>query len=129
MRKLLLYLLFLGPICWSQNTVDFEQEDYYFIKRSHYLKISIENDELKMVNEVYEKAKYNSSNALLFASEFIHFDSFTTIDDLKAYTENTLTKTTVEVDHFETKDQIDGSVFFSDQQSINFIFPAVGKGA
>ncbi|OIQ37701.1 MAG: hypothetical protein BM563_07790 [Bacteroidetes bacterium MedPE-SWsnd-G1] len=129
MQKLLLFLLFLGPICWSQDVIDFENEDYYFIKRSHHLKINIENDELKIANEVYEKAKYNSSNALMFASEFIHFDGFTTIDNLEAFTENPVTKSKIEVDHFETKDQFGGSVFFSDQQSINFIFPAVGKGA
>lgn len=129
MRKLLLALFLIGQISWAQNPIDFEKEDYFYLKRSHHLMITIEDDALKMENNVFEKAKYNSGNNLFYANEFIHFDSFTKIDELKAFTENKTTNAKIEVDHFETKDQFGGSVFFSDQQSINFVFPAVGKNA
>lgn len=129
MRKLLLTLFLISQISWAQEPIDFDTEDYYYLKRSHHLKISVENDALKIENDVFEKAKYNSGNMLYFANEFVHFDSFTEIDNMEAFTENIATNSKIAVDHFETKDQFGGSVFFSDQQSINFVFPAVGKNA
>lgn len=127
MNKTILIFLLISQISWSQKTIDFENEDYYYLNRSQYLNIELDGDQLKIENNVSEKAKYNTGNTLYYANDLIHFDSFTEIDDIEAYTENGETK--IVVDHFETKDQFGGGVFFSDQQTINFVFPAVGEGA
>ncbi len=129
MKKILITLLMITQFSWAQTPIDFEKEDYYFIKRSQYLKVELVNGELKIENDVFEQAKYNTGNTLYFANDFIHFDSFTDIKNINAYTESPISRKKIVVDHFETKDQFGGNIFFSDQQSINFVFPAVGKGA
>jgi transglutaminase-like putative cysteine protease len=127
MKKTVLILLLISQYSWSQKSIDFENEDYYYISRSQHLKIELEDDQLKIENYNSEKAKYNTGNILYYANDLIHFDSFTEIEDIEAFTENGAEK--IVVDHFETKDQFGGGIFFSDQQTINFVFPAVGKGA
>lgn len=127
MKNILLALLFVFQFSWGQAPINFDKEDYYFLQKSENLKIELIKGELKIENNVLEKAKYNSGNMIYFANENIHFDNFIEISDINAYTETT--SDIIKVDHFETKDQFGGSVFFSDQQSINFIFPAVGKDA
>jgi hypothetical protein len=129
MKKTLFALILICQISWGQHPIDFDNEDYYFLKRSHHLKIELVEQKLKIENEVFEKAKFNNGKMLyLFGSgEYIHFDSFTEIENIDAFTETS--SGIIKVDHFETKDQFGGGVFFSDQQSINFVFPAVGKDA
>ena len=127
MKKILVLLLFISQLIVAQNPINFEAEDFYYLKKSQSLKVTLNKDKFTIVNTVFEKAKYNTSNKLFFANDLIHFDSFTDINDIEAFTENASSKT--KVDHFETKDSFGGSVFFSDQQSINFVFPSVKKGA
>lgn len=127
MKKILLIILLFSQYLNAQNTINFDTEDYYYIHRSEYLKIDLDKEKFNIEKEVYEQAKYNTANKLFFSNDFIHFDSFTEIKDIEAFTETSNSK--VNVDHFETKDQFGGSVFFSDQQSINFVFPAVSKNA
>ncbi|MCK5816212.1 MAG: DUF3857 domain-containing protein, partial [Flavobacteriaceae bacterium] len=127
MNKLIAILLLITTYSWSQTPINYENEDYYYLNRSHHLKIELVKNQLQIENEVLEKAKYNTGNQLYFANDFIPFDSFTEIDNIKAFTENEGEQ--IFVDHFEPKDQFGGGVFFSDQQSINFVFPVVGPGA
>lgn len=127
MKKYLLIFLLITQFLTAQNTINFDTEDYYYINRSEYLKIDLNKGKFNIEKSVLENAKYNTANKLFFANDFIHFDSFTEIKDIEAYTETSNSK--IKVDHFETKDQFGGSVFFSDQQSINFVFPAVSKNA
>lgn len=127
MKKLLVLFLFISQFIVAQNPVDFESEDYYYLKRSQHLKVNLTKEKFTITNSVFEKAKYNTANMLYFANDLIHFDSFTDINNIEAFTENNSSK--IKVDHFETKDSFGGSVFFSDQQSISFVFPAVKKGA
>jgi len=129
MKKILVTLFLISQFSWSQTSIDFEKEDYYYLERSHFLKVELLKGELKIKNSVFEKAKYNTGNALGFANEFIHFDSFTDIKDINAFTQPNDSNKKITVDHFETKDQLGGGVFFSDQQSINFVFPAVGENS
>ncbi len=127
MKKIVVLFLCISQFMIAQNPVDFDAEDFYYLKRSESLKVTLNKDKFTIINDVFKKAKYNTSNKLYFANDLIHFDSFTDINDIEAFTENASLK--MEVDHFETKDQFGGSVFFSDQQSINFVFPIVKKGA
>lgn len=127
MKKLLVLFLFISQLIVAQNPIDFDAEDFYYLKKSQSLKVTLNKDKFTIINTVFEKAKYNTANKLFFSNDLIHFDSFTDINDIEAFTENSSSK--IKVDHFETKDSFGGSVFFSDQQSINFVFPAVKKGA
>jgi hypothetical protein len=127
MKKIVVLFLCISQLVIAQNSVDFDAEDFYYLKKSQSLKVTLNNDKFTITNDVFEKAKYNTANKLFFASDLIHFDSFTDINDIEAFTENGSSKT--KVDHFETKDSFGGNIFFSDQQSINFVFPSVKKGA
>ncbi len=129
MKKILLLLLFINQITHAQQVIDFDSEDFYYLNRSQYLKISMDADKFNIVNSVSEKGTYNTGNKLFFANEFIHFDSFTEIKDIEAFTEIPSSNSKIKVDHFETKDEFGNGIFFSDQQSINFVFPAVSKDA
>ncbi|MFT7498729.1 MAG: hypothetical protein ACI8QP_001319 [Porticoccaceae bacterium] len=129
MKKILFLLVFINQITLAQQGIDFASEDFYFLNRSQHLKISMSNDTFNIVNSVSEEAKYNTGNKLFFANEFIHFDSFTEIKDIEAFTQIPSNNSKIKVEHFETKDEFGGGVFFSDQQTINFVFPAVSKDA
>jgi hypothetical protein len=129
MKKILFLLVFINQITLAQQGIDFASEDFYFLNRSQHLKISMNNDTFNIVNSVSEEAKYNTGNKLFFANEFIHFDSFTEIKDIEAFTQIPSNNSKIKVEHFETKDEFGGGIFFSDQQTINFVFPAVSKDA
>ena len=129
MKKILFLLVFINQITLAQQGIDFASEDFYFLNRSQHLKISMSNDTFNIVNSVSEEAKYNTGNKLFFANEFIHFDSFTEIKDIEAFTQIPSNNSKIKVEHFETKDEFGGGIFFSDQQTVNFVFPAVSKDA
>ena len=77
MKKILFLLVFINQIALAQQGIDFASEDFYYLNRSQYLKVSMNNDTFNIINSVSEEAKYNTGNKLFFANEFIHFDSFT----------------------------------------------------
>ena len=129
MKKILFLLVFINQITLAQQGIDFASEDFYFLNRSQHLKISMNNETFNIVNSVSEEAKYNTGNKLFFANEFIHFDSFTEIKDIEAFTQIPSNNSKIKVEHFETKDEFGGGIFFSDQQTVNFVFPAVSKDA
>ncbi len=128
MKKILLFLLLISQISIGQ-TIDYSNEDYYYIKRTKHLKIAMDKENISIENDVLEQAKFNSSNKLFYANENIYTDSFTEIEDIEAFTIVPTTYKKMKVEHFETKDQIGGGVFYSDSKAINFVFPAVTKGA
>ncbi|MFK5879281.1 MAG: DUF3857 domain-containing protein [Flavobacteriaceae bacterium] len=128
MKKILLFLLLISQITIGQTT-DYSNEDYYYIRRTKHLKIAMDKEKITIENDILEQAKFNSSNKLFYANENIYTDSFTEITDIGAYTVIPSTHKKMKVNHFETKDQIGGSVFYSDSKVINFVFPAVTKGA
>ena len=128
MNKILLFLLLVSQVIIGQ-TVDYSNEDYYYIRKTKHLKIAMDNENITIKNDVLEQAKFNSSNKLFYANENIYTDSFTEIEDIEAFTIVPSTHKKMMVAHFETKDQIGGSVFYSDSKAINFVFPAVTKGA
>lgn len=125
MRALYLILLFLPFTLLSQELTD----DFIFLNRSEAIKVELRKDKFLIIKNVYEKGKYLTSNKLFYANEFIHFDSFTDIESIEAYTVLPESGKKIKVDHIETKHEFDNGIFFSDQQSKNFVFPAVTKGA
>lgn len=121
MRKIVVLLLL---VCSRA----FAQDDYIFLKREENVTIEYNKHQFNIKKKVNQVGKYLTSNKLYFSNEFIPFDSFTTIDNIDAYTllpDNT--KKTV--DHIETKHEFENGIFFSDQQLKNFVFPGVTKDA
>ncbi|XLS27585.1 DUF3857 domain-containing protein [Flavobacteriaceae bacterium M23B6Z8] len=125
MKAFYLFFLLIPFSLISQEGTD----DFIFLNRSEAIKVELKKDKFSIKKDVFEKAKYLTSNKLFYANEFIHFDSFTDIEDIQAYTVLPGTGKKVTVDHIETKHEFDNGIFFSDQQSKNFVFPAVTKGA
>lgn len=125
-KRLIILFLFTPLLIISQN---FSKEDYIFLKRQEYIKISLENHNFNITKNVTEQAEYLTSNKLYFANEAMHYDSFTTIENIDAYTYIPNTNEKIPVNYIETKRTFDNGVFYSDQESKNFVFPAVTKGA
>ena len=126
MNKLLILFLCIPFLGLSQ---DFSDEDYIFLKRFEHIKIKLNKDQFNIVKDVSEEAQYLTSKKLYFANEAMHFDSFTSIEDIEAYTHIPSSNKKVKVDYIETKREFDNGIFYSDQESKTFTFPAVTKGA
>jgi len=126
MNKLLTLFLLLPLLCLSQ---DFSDEDYIYLNRSEHIKIKLNKDTFDISKDVSEQATYLTSKKLYFANESMAFDSFKSIEDIDAYTIIPETNKKVKVDYIETKREFDNGVFYSDQESKRFTFPAVSKGA
>ena len=126
MKQFLLFAFLLPFLSFSQ---DFSEEDYLYLKRHEYIKVDLKKDDFTIEKTVSESAKYQTAKKLYFANESIHYDSFSVIEDIDAYTYHPETDKTTKVDYIETKRAFDNGIFYSDQESKNFIFPAVRKGA
>lgn len=126
MKQLLLFAFLLPFLSFSQ---DFSNEDYIYLKRHEYIKVDLDKDAFTLEKTVSESAKYQTAKKLYFANESIHYDSFSVIEDIDAYTYHPESDKKTKVDYIETKRAFDNGIFYSDQESKNFIFPAVRKGA
>ncbi|WP_298518126.1 DUF3857 domain-containing protein [uncultured Kordia sp.] len=120
-------LLFLvANICLAQKNTN---EDFRFLERTENIKINLQKGSFNIVKSIHEKAEYITANKLYFANEVLHFDSFTKLEDIEATTYLPTSGKTLEVDYIETKHEFDDGIFYSDQQTKNFTFPGVTKGA
>jgi len=108
---------------------DFSDEDYIYLKRHEHIKINLANRKLGITKNISEQAKYLTAKKLYFANESIGFDSFTSIENINAFTITPNTNQKIEVDYIETKREFDNGIFYSDQEAKHFTFPAVTKGA
>jgi len=126
MKKILTILLCLPLLMFSQN---FSKEDYIYLKRHEHIKIDLANRKFDIAKTISEQAEYLTAKKLYFANESIGFDSFTSIEDIDAYTILPNSNEKVEVDYIETKREFDNGIFYSDQETKTFTFPAVTKGA
>lgn len=126
MRYLLVLFLLVSFLGYSQ---DFSNEDFIYLKRHEHIKIGLAKQSFEITKLVSEQAEYLSANKLYFANESMSFDSFTSIEDIDAYTYLPSSDKNIKVDYIETKREFDNGIFYSDQESKIFTFPAVTKGA
>ncbi len=119
-------ILFLPIIVFAQ---DFSKEDYIYLKRHEHIKIELSKSSFDISKQVTEQAEYLTAKKLYFANESLGFDSFTSVEDINAYTFLPSSNKTIKVDYIETKREFDNGIFYSDQESKDFTFPAVTKGA
>jgi len=126
MRYLLVLFLLVSFLGYSQ---DFLNEDFIYLKRHEHIKIGLAKQSFEITKLVSEQAEYLSANKLYFANESMSFDSFTSIEDIDAYTYLPSSNKNIKVDYIETKREFDNGIFYSDQESKIFTFPAVTKGA
>lgn len=119
------FLIFIS-FAFGQND---SSEDFQFLERTENIKINFNKGDFKIVKSIHEKAEYLTANKLYFANETLRFDSFTKLEDIEATTYLPASDKTLKVDYFETKHEFDDGIFYSDQQTKNFTFPAVTKGA
>ncbi|EDP96377.1 transglutaminase-like enzyme; cysteine protease [Kordia algicida OT-1] len=126
MKFPVLLLFFMVSFCFAQHG---SKEDFHFLERTEDIKINLKKGDFKIVKSIHEKAEYLTANKLYFANEILRFDSFTELKDIEATTYLPATGKTIEVDYIETKHEFDDGIFYSDQQTKNFTFPAVTKGA
>lgn len=124
--------IFIITCCLLSSSViaqDFSKEDYIYLKRHEHIKIDLSKQNFNIVRNVSEQAEYLTSKKLYFANEAMHFDSFTAIEDVDAYTYIPSSDRKIPVDYIETKRAFDNGIFYSDQESKTFTFPAVTQGA
>jgi hypothetical protein len=121
-----LLLFFVMHVGFAQKN---PSEDFRFLERTEDIKINLKKGAFTIVKNIYEKAEYLTANKLFFANEVLHFDSFTKLEDIEATTYLPDSGKKLEVDYIETKHEFDDGIFYSDQQTKNFTFPGVTKGA
>ena len=126
MKNLLVICFIFHFIGYSQ---DYSSEDYIYLKRHENIKIELSKQDFKITKNISEQAEYLNSKKLYFANESMGFDSFTTIENIDAYTYLPESNRNVKVDYIETKRDFDNGIFYSDQESKTFTFPAVTTGA
>ncbi len=126
MRNIIVVFMLLSFLGYSQ---DFSNEDYIYLKRHEHIKIGLSKQNFEITKHVSEQAEYLNAKKLYFANESMHFDSFTSIEDIEAYTYLPESNRNIKVDYIETKREFDNGIFYSDQESKIFTFPAVTKGA
>jgi len=124
--KALIILFCLPFFVFSQ---DFTNEDFIYLKRHENIKIELANHKFDIAKQVSEQAEYLTSKKLYFANEIVPFDSFTSIENIDAFTYLPKINKKVDVDYIETKRQFDNGIFYSDQEAKYFTFPAVTEGA
>lgn len=121
-----LLLLFVANVCFAQKNAS---EDFRFLERTENIKINLNKGAFNIVKSIHEKGEYLTANNLYYANEVLHFDGFTELKDIEATTYLPASGKTLEVDYIETKHEFDDGIFYSDQQTKNFTFPGVTKGA
>jgi hypothetical protein len=126
MKRALFVLLYIPLLAISQ---DYSKEDYIYLKRHENIKIELLNHKFDIAKHVSEQAEYITSKKLYFANEVMHFDSFTSIENIDAYTYIPKSDKKIKVDYIETKREFDNGIFYSDQEAKHFTFPAVTEGA
>ena len=126
MKIYLIFALLFPFIVMSQN---FSDEDFIYLKRHEHIDIKLNNGDFNITKSISEQGKFLTAKKLYFANESLGFDSFTAIEDIKAFTFLPDENKKIEVDYIETKRAFDNGIFYSDQESKNFTFPAVKAGA
>ena len=119
-------IMFLPIMVFAQ---DFSKEDYIYLKRHEYIKIEISKNSFDISKQITEQAEYLTAKKLYFANESLGFDSFTSVENIDAFTFLPSSNKIIKVDYIETKRAFDNGIFYSDQESKDFTFPAVTKGA
>lgn len=126
MKNLFIGLILFSSLGAAQN---FENEDYIYLKRQTDVTIDLKNGKFNIKKNIQEVAKYQTANKLYYANDLIHFDSFTEIKDIEAFTYLPESSKKIDVNYIETKREFDNGIFYSDQESKNFTFPSVSAGA
>ena len=126
MKITLIFALLIPFIGLSQS---FQNEDFIYLKRHEHIDIKLNKGDFNITKSILEQGKFLTGKKLYFANESLGFDSFTAIEDIKAFTYLPEENKKIEVDYIETKRAFDNGIFYSDQESKNFTFPAVKAGA
>lgn len=126
MKNILIFALLFPLISLSQN---FSGEDFIYLKRHEHIDIKLNKGDFNITKSFSEQGKFLTAKKLYFANESIGYDSFTSIEDINAFTYLPEENKKIEVDYIETKRAFDNGIFYSDQESKTFTFPAVKAGA
>ena len=113
MKKVFL-ILFIPITVFAQ---DFSKEDYIYLKRHEHIKIKLSKNAFDISKQITEQAEYLTAKKLYFANESLGFDSFTSVEDINAFTFLPSSNKTIKVDYIETKREFDNGIFYSDQES------------
>lgn len=124
--KYALIILLLPFMIFGQ---DYSSEDYIYLKRHEHIKIELTKSTFDISKHITEQAEFLTAKKLYFANESLGFDSFSSIEDIDAYTFIPSTNKKINVDYIETRREFDNGIFYSDQEFKYFTFPAVTKGA
>lgn len=137
--SILFFCLLLNSILKAQNIneTDIKQQfpnaEAVFTNQSEQVNITFENDKWGIVRTINEETYYLKNVGQKYATSSIYYSGFDKIDNIKAQTLVPTTKKgkfkTFEVNNINTKDVLQGSIFYSDHQEKEFTFPAVQAGA
>lgn len=138
----LLYIILVGSFTiqnvngqtLNELKEQFPEEDVVFLEKAETITIDYVAETWTIERQVSEKMFF-LDKANVYSQKYIYYSSFEEIKDIEAKTlvpytkgKKTLFKEQL-VEDIETKDVLQGSIFYSDHKQKNFVFPAVTNGA
>lgn len=138
LRVALLFFIFfsISDFATAQKVWDeiIEKENGLVIAQNQEVEISIAEDgQLEIIAHVYEETQHYGENANMYSEQSIEYsNTFAEVFDIEAYslipTEGQRFKK-IKVENFVTSDSRSAGIFYDDQKSISYVFPALKNGA
>jgi hypothetical protein len=103
-----------------------------YLQKSEHLTIDLKHDSVRIKSNNYSEMLHLSDNSTMYAEKSIYASKFVAVDNIEA---KTLSRTpkgkmeTVKVTHFNTQNDMGGSIFYDDSKRISFVFPSIKAGA
>ena len=121
--------------CYSQNLDEYNatypKDDVITLSLNKHISITKSKSSLSIKEIVNRKDFYLTNKRLTHATESVHYNTFNTIKNITAFTENNISDKITKsfVRDFNDEDVLVRGVFYNDQKKKSFSFPNVNKGS
>ena len=115
----------------------YPDEDVVFLEKKEHLDINYSNDAWDIERQINEQVYYLENTGARYGQKRIYYTSFEKITEIDAKTKVPVKNKRGKIVRYEehpvknteTKDVLEGSIFYSDHKHIDLLFPAIEKGA
>ncbi|NRD23453.1 DUF3857 domain-containing protein [Winogradskyella litoriviva] len=131
----LLFLVLTSFFCYSQNLDEYNatypEDDVITLSLNKHISITKSKSSLSIKEIVNRKDFYLTNKRLTHATESVNYNTFNTIKNITAFTENNISDKITKsfVRDFNDEDVLVRGVFYNDQKKKSFSFPNVNKGS
>lgn len=135
---LLFILVGISNLSFAQTTLiesikkQFPDELAVYLKKSEHLNIDIIHDSVIVVSDNYSEMLHLSDKSNVYAEKSFYESKFVEVSEVEAKTLVPTKKDkyeTVKVSHFNSQNDIGGSIFYDDSKRTSFVFPNIKEGS